>query len=485
MNGLAPENPNPNQLADALRDLVAADGGAIRRELTDLVAFPSVHGEEDKEEACRAAASYVQDAFAAAGVDLDAHVTVDGSIALTGHRPASGPNAASAPTVLLYSHYDVVPAGPVQEWTADPWTLTERHGRWYGRGTADCKGNLVMHLAALRALAALDASAGAPGADADVPSATTTPIDLPNIRVIVEGSEERGSAGLDDLIRTRPELFEADAILIADAGNVAVGTPTLVTTLRGSADVDVRVDTLAGPVHSGLFGGAAPDALQALVALLATLHDEHGRLSIDGLDSSQRWEGAPYAEDSFRADAGVLPDAELLSDDASAASVADLVWSRPAAIVTGIDCPPATNAVNAVPPTASAHINLRVPPGTDPKEAQAALIAHLENHVRPGVRVTITPDVTAAPFAANVEGRVVKHLEECLGAAYGEPALRTGMGGSIPLCATLLGAFPDADLALFGVEEPLSRIHSADESVDPREIRDIAVAEALFLATIR
>lgn len=181
----------------------------------------------------------------------------------------------------------------------------------------------------------------------------------------------------------------------------------------------------------------------------------------------------------------MLPDAELLSDDASAASVADLVWSRPAAIVTGIDCPPATNAVNAVPPTASAHINLRVPPGTDPKEAQAALIAHLENHVRPGVRVTITPDVTAAPFAANVEGRVVKHLEKCLGAAYGEPALRTGMGGSIPLCATLLGAFPDADLALFGVEEPLSRIHSADESVDPREIRDIAVAEALFLATIR
>ena len=119
MNGLAPENPNPIQLADALRDLVAADGGAIRRELTDLVAFPSVHGEEDKEEACRAAASYVQDAFAAAGVDLDAHVTVDGSIALTGHRPAC-PNAASAPTVLLIRITTSSPAGPVQEWTADP-----------------------------------------------------------------------------------------------------------------------------------------------------------------------------------------------------------------------------------------------------------------------------------------------------------------------------------------------------------------------------
>lgn len=484
MNAHVPGTPNPSNLAGALRDLVAADAGTIRRELTELVAFPSVHGEKDKEEACRNAADYVRDAFAAAGVELDAHVTVDGSIALTGHRPASGPNAASAPTVLLYSHYDVVPAGPVAEWTADPWTLTERDGRWYGRGTADCKGNLVMHLAALRALAALDSGAAGP-ATGPTSGPAAGPVDIPNIRVIVEGSEERGSAGLDDLIRTRPELFEADAILIADAGNVAVGTPTLVTTLRGSADVDVRIDTLAGPVHSGLFGGAAPDALQALVALLATLHDGHGRISVDGLDSAQRWAGAPYAEDAFRADAGVLPDAELLSDDTAAASVADLVWSRPAAIVTGIDCPPATNAVNAVPPTASAHINLRVPPGMDPKEAQAALIAHLEKHVRAGVRMTITPDVTAAPFAANVEGRVVKHLEECLGAAYGEPALRTGMGGSIPLCATLLETVPGADLALFGVEEPLCRIHSADESVDPREIRDIAVAEALFLATIR
>ena len=159
MNGHAPENPHLSNLAAALRELVAADGDSIRRELTDLVAFPSVHGEEDKVEACRAAASHVQDAVAAAGVGLDAHVTVDGSIALRGHRAASGPDAASAPTVRLYSHYDVVPAGPVAEWTSDPWTLTERDGRWYGRGAADCKGNLVMHLAALRAPAALESGA--------------------------------------------------------------------------------------------------------------------------------------------------------------------------------------------------------------------------------------------------------------------------------------------------------------------------------------
>ena len=219
----------------------------------------------------------------------------------------------------------------------------------------------------------------------------------------------------------------------------------------------MRIDTLAGPVHSGLFGGAAPDALQALVALLATLHDEHGRLSIDGLDSSQRWEGAPYAEDSFRADAGVLPDAELLSDDASAASVADLVWSRPAAIVTGIDCPPATNAVNAVPPTASAHINLRVPPGTDPKEAQAALILPREPCARARDH---HPDVTAGA-ARRTEG-ASSHLEEAR-AVYGEPALRTGTDSAVRDAAP---CFPGRGSGA-GVEELLSRIHSADESVDP------------------
>lgn len=452
-------------LVAAVRDRVTADGERIEKDLSELVAFPSVHGEPDSADACRAAADHVAALFADAGVELTRHDTVDGSIALTGHLPAP----EGRPTVLLYSHYDVQPAGDVSAWSSDPWTLTERDGRWYGRGTADCKGNVAMHLAALRALRELKES----GED----------VGLPGIRVVVEGSEERGSAGLENLTRTRPELFAADVILIADVGNAAVGVPTLVTTLRGSADVDVRVDTLAGPVHSGMFGGAAPDALAALMRLLDSLRDDDGATRIDGLDCGQTWEGLGYDEETFRADAGVLDGVNLVSDGTES-SVEDLTWARPALIVTGIDCPPATNAVNAIPATATAHLNLRVPPGMDPREAQDKLVAHLESHVPWNARLTVERDVLAQPFSANVEGDVVKHVEACLAASYGRDTGRMGEGASIPLCATLLEAVPDADIVLYGVEEPQCRIHSADESVDPGEIRDIAVAEALILATI-
>ncbi|WP_295624878.1 dipeptidase [uncultured Corynebacterium sp.] len=458
-------------LVTALRERVSSDSETIKKELTELVAFPSVHGEEDTKQACRDAAAHVVELFADAGVDLDSHVTVDGSIALTGHIPAP----EGRPTVLLYSHYDVQPAGDVSAWTADPWTLDERDGRWYGRGTADCKGNVVMHLAALRALRALKELDDASGAAADVA--------LPGIKIVVEGSEERGSAGLEDLTRTRPELFAADAILIADVGNVAVGRPTLVTTLRGTADVDVKVDTLAGPVHSGMFGGAAPDALAALMRLLDSLRDENGFTSIDGLDCERTWEGLGYDAETFRSDAGVLDGVDLVSDGTDA-SVADLTWARPALIVTGIDCPPATNAVNAIPSTATAHLNLRVPPGMDPAEVQDKLVAHLESNVPWNAKVTVTRDVLASSFSADVDGDVVKHVEACLAASYGRETERMGEGASIPLCATLLEAVPDADIVLYGVEEPQCRIHSSDESVDPNEIRDIAVAEALILATI-
>ena len=329
------------------------------------------------------------------------------------------------------------------------------------------QGQRGQHLAALRALR---------------DDALADRVDLPNIKLIVEGSEERGSAGLNNLIATQPELFDADVILIADVGNAEVGQPTLVTTLRGTADVEVRVDALEQPVHSGMFGGAAPDALAALIRMLDSLRDENGFTSIDGLDCSQRWEGLDYAPETFRADAGVLDGVDLISNED--ASVSDLTWARPSVIVTGIDCPPATNAVNAISSTAMAHINFRIPGGVDPAEAQEALENHLRAHAPWGVKVTVERDELANPFRANVEGKVVQLVADSLSAAYGKETASMGEGASIPLCATLLEAVPGADIALYGVEEPQARIHSADESVDPNEIRDIAIGEAVFLASV-
>ncbi|AGF73472.1 dipeptidase [Corynebacterium halotolerans] len=446
---------------DAVRSHVTTQRERIFSDLSALVAFNSVHAQPGLEDQTEGAAEWVRHALTEAGLEVEAIETVDGSTALIGRREA----AEGMPTVLLYSHYDVVPAGNPAEWISDPFTLTERDGRWYGRGAADCKGNLVMHLAALRAVEA----AGGTGL---------------GLTVVIEGSEERGGEGLDALLAERPELFAADAILIADTGNAAVGTPTLTTTLRGGAQLTVTVDTLRNPVHSGMFGGAAPDAVAALVRALDSLRDEHGRTVIDGVDTTTRWDGEPYDAETFRADAGVLDGVRLMGDTDDAP--ADFVWARPSVTVTGFTSTPVDEAVNAVPATASARLNLRVAPGMDAADTAEKLASHLRNHVPWGARVDVGIADVNDPFRTDLSGPALAHLRGCLAAAYGaEDTATVGSGGSIPLTLALQNAYPDAEIALFGVEEPQSTIHSPNESVDPTEIENIAVAEAMFLLGYR
>ncbi|QGW25909.1 MULTISPECIES: M20/M25/M40 family metallo-hydrolase [unclassified Dietzia] len=464
----------PHPSLTPLADAVVTQLGRARTDLAELVALPSVHGSEP--EACARACELVRRLLGelpVPGLGPDAVEVVgtsDGSRAVFAHRPA----APGRPTVLLYSHYDVQPAGDPDEWTTPPWELTERDGRWYGRGAADCKGNLVAHLTALRALAALE------GPD------PLDPLDGLGIRIVVEGSEETGGGGLDDLVATRPDLVAADAILIADSGNVSVGEPTLTTSLRGIANVVVVVDTLEAGVHSGQFGGAAPDALGALVSILASLRDPGtGATTVDGLDFSGRWPGRPYDEDAFRADAGILDGVR----PSTAAPLADLVWSRPAVTVLGIDCPPVEGAIAAVQPHARALVNLRVPPGTDPLEAQELLAAHIERRRPWNARVSVERETVGFPFSSvPADGSDPVHdlLSECLAQAYGTTEVaEVGSGGSIPLCTALRDAHPRAGIALFGVEDPAAAIHSPDESVDPGEIERIALAEAAFLQRFR
>ena len=485
----SPAFTDPHPDLAPLAAAVTAQMDRARADLSALVALPSVH--EAEPDACAEACELVREILGELPVpglgpdSVEVVETSDGSRAVFAHRPA----APGRPTVLLYSHYDVQPAGDPAAWTSSPWELTERGGRWYGRGAADCKGNLVVHLTALRALAA--AGAGVEGDDdeaaATAPADTgPDPLDGLGIRLVVEGSEETGGGGLDDLVAERPDLVEADAILIVDSGNVAAGVPTLTTSLRGIANVVVVVDTMEAGVHSGQFGGAAPDALAALVSILASLRDPAtGATTIDGLDFTGEWDGQAYPEETFRGDAGVLDGVEL----SSAAPVADLVWSRPTATVLGIDCPPVEGAIAAVQPRARALVNLRVPPGMDPVEAQRTLVEHIERRRPWNARVTVETEAVGHPFrsvAAGGTDPVHELLSECLAPAYGAGEVaEIGSGGSIPLCTALQQAHPEASIALFGVEDPAAAIHSPDESVDPREIERIALAEAAFLQRYR
>lgn len=453
-------NSNTSQL-DLARAAIAEQMPQLKEDLTALVSFESVHSTPGLEEANAAAAQWVIDAFTSVGIPVTGHVTTDGSTSVIGLREP----AESYPTILLYSHFDVQPAGDVNEWTSDPWTLTERDGRWYGRGTADCKGHVAMHVAVLRALSILS--------DAHFPAAKNL-----GIRIVVEGSEERGGYGLEDLLAEKPELFAADTFLIADSGNDALGEPSLCTALRGSAPVTVRTRTLAQPMHSGQFGGSAPDALVELVQLLSTLHDKDGLVAVPGLEPKERWGGVGPTEEAFRDNAGVTDGVELYGTGKWQPN--DLTVMNPSITITGLDALSVADSVNSVPANAAAVVSLRVPPGRDPQECQDLLVKHLESQ-KTNALVEIERGSLAEAFQADTSGPALQLLGEALGEVYGKETMEVASGGSIPLTNKLLSAYPEAELALYGIEEPKCAIHSADESVDPGEIEAIATAELLFL----
>jgi acetylornithine deacetylase/succinyl-diaminopimelate desuccinylase-like protein len=264
------------------------------------------------------------------------------------------------------------------------------------------------------------------------------PVDL---KLVVEGSEEQGTGGLEAFVPGHADLLDADAIVVADTGNAAVGRPTVTTTLRGIANVVVHVETMRGEVHSGMYGGPAPDALAALVHILAGLRDDDGNTVVDGLESDQTWTGVAYPEDRFRTDAGVLDGVGL----AGSGSVADAVWARPALTILGIDCPPVVGSAAAIQPRASARLNLRVPPGMDPHQAQDALVAHLERHAPWGARVTVDREAVGSPFRATTDGPGYAALSAAMAEAFGAPLGSVGQGGSIPLCNVFADVVPKAD----------------------------------------
>lgn len=436
------------------------DRARIFSDLAALVSFNSPHSTPELADEHEAACAWTVAALEKAGLKVTRYPTVDDADTVVGVKEPVG----DAPTVLLYSHYDVVPAGDPAAWTNDPFELTERDGRWYGRGAADCKGNLAMHLEALRLL---EQNGGT---------------DL-GLKVVVEGSEELGGEdGLVKLIESDPEIFRADVILIADSGNAAVGEPTLTTSLRGGAQIKVTVETLEGAIHSGSFGGAAPDAAHALVRIADSLFDEHGRTTIDGVDTTAKWSGDAYERDTFRTDAGVLDGVQLLGTVED--EPADMCWARPAVTMIGFTSTPVAEAVNAVNPRAEAQFNLRVPAGQNAAEVAQKMVEHIHAHTPWGAKVDVEVSGINEPFATDPERPGVAKLGECLREAYGAETLTVvGSGGSIPLTITLQEQFPEAEIALFGVEEPACGIHGVDESVDPTEIERIAVAEARFLQT--
>ena len=436
---------------EGLRAAVREVMPRVRSDLEALVRIPSCAFHGFPREPVRQAADETARILESVGLSASMLDVTGGEPAVVGRGPRDG-----APRVLLYAHYDVQPAGDLDEWHTPPFEPTEREGRLYGRGAADDKSGIVMHAGAI---AAVRAAFG------------EVPVD---ITVLIEGEEEC-SGPLADFVLVHPEVVQADAVVIGDVGNRALGEPTLVTALRGLVDCTVEVRTLPGPAHSGMYGGPAPDALLALIRILDSLRDESGdTVIIPGFE----WTGAPVDEKEYREEIGLRPDQPLFGTG----SLADRLITRPSASVIGIDAPRVEGAINAVIPHARAKVSLRIPPGVEPAAAMDALVAHLRAAVPWGVDVTITPGDSGRGALIATGGPAYADARWALETAFGKPVGEAGEGGSIPLVASVMQAAPQAEVLLMGAEDPGALIHAPNESVDLAELETMVFAEALFLA---
>lgn len=436
---------------ESARESVIAGMPRLIEDLRALVAIPSIAfpGFERGPvlEAAEATARLVREA----GCDVRMLDLPEGPPAVFGEIPAP----PGKPTVLLYAHYDIQPPGDESAWLSAPYELTERDGRLYGRGAADNKAGVVMHLAALRAFG------GKP------------PV---GIKVLIEGEEETGRSDLEEYVVAHPDLFAADVVVVADMGNWRVGEPTLTTSLRGVTDAVIEVRTLKSPVHSGAYGGPIPDALMALIRVLATLTDDDANVTIDGIAGTP-WGGYEPAEEDIRREAGVLDGVQFVG----AGGIGERMWAKPSVNVIGIDAPPVDGSRNALVHEARARVSLRVPPGEDPRRARELLVSHLERSVPWGAHVTVTHGAAGPGFAADDGGPVYSIAREVLSSAYGKVAVAMGSGGSIPLVSAFAEAIPGAEIILWGAEDGACAIHAPNESVDVAELERACIAQALML----
>lgn len=424
--------------------------------LGELVSIAGISAEGvDSPELARSAEACVELAKASGHFDEVKVLKLDGAgPAVWAERIVSD----TAPTVLLYAHHDVQPTGDLSQWHTDPWKATEVDGRLYGRGTADDKAGLLVHLAALDQL------------DADL-----------NVRMLLEGDEEIGSPRLAQLLEEHGELLRADVVLAPDAVNHDVDVPSLTVGLRGLLDVEIGVRCLSGPIHSGIFGGSVPDAIGCLLHLLASIADPDGQSRIRGLVTSDLGAAAAPDVESWRASTGALSGLKLPHDgrdivhrSAGSASVA----------VLGLDVPSIADSSAVLHAQAKARVLVRLAPEQDPGEALTALQLHLDAQDVLGAEVSLHQRNSAVGTYLDANASIGTLALEALSEGFGNPAVAMAVGGSIPFTAAYGNAFGEAALLITALQDPQTRAHGWNESLSLGGFLSAMTSEALMLNRI-
>lgn len=448
---------------DAVRDAAASGIPAALADLGGLVRIPSIafpgFDASEVQRSAEAVAALVEGLGLFETVEIR-RAAIPGSDE-TGQPAVLASRAArnGRPTILLYAHHDVQPVGEESLWESAPFEPTVRGGRLYGRGAADDKAGVMAHVAALRALTE------ALGADFDL-----------GVALFIEGEEEAGSRSFARFLADNADALRADVIVVADSGNWDARTPALTVSLRGNTRFTLRVRTLEHASHSGMFGGAVPDAMMATVKLLATLWDEDGTVAVAGLEERDA-ETPAYTEETLRDEAGLPVGVSPIGRG----TILSRIWNKPSITVTGIDAPSVANASNTLSPEIALVISARIAPGQPAREAYAAIEAHLRAHAPFGAQLTFSDQDYGDAFLVDTSGWAVETALDAMHEAYGVEPVEIGVGGSIPFIADLVREFPAAQILVTGVEDPHARAHSPNESLHLETFRNAVLAEALLL----
>ena len=433
----------------------------IRDELFDLLRIPSVSARSEHDPDTARAAQWVADNMSNAGLRATVHPTAGHPIVVGEWRGAG----ADAPTVLIYGHYDVQPAEPLELWHSPAFEPTVRDGKLFARGSVDDKGQLFIHMKAL---------------EAHLKVRGALPV---NVVVLAEGEEEVGSDHLAAFIEAHKAELACGAVVISDSSMFAPGLPSILSSLRGLAYFQIDVTGPTTDLHSGSYGGAVVNPAMALARILATMHDASGHVAIPGFyDKVRDWgdkarreiKALPFDDEQFRAETG----APVLGGEAGYSSL-ERIWMRPTCEVNGLlSGYTGEGAKTVLPSQAMAKVSCRLVPDQDPREIEQLMKAHVERVAPGGVTVTVRALHGGRPWRAELDGPLYDAARKALAAAFNKPPVITGEGGSIPVVGDferILGA----PVLLMGFGLPGENAHAPNEwlSMDnfTRGLRAVAV----------
>jgi len=433
-------------MSSSVVDFARQNHPRFLEELKALLRIPSVSTLPEHAGDCRRAAEFLAAELTRIGIE---NVRI---IETTGHPLVYGDwlYATAKPTVLCYGHYDVQPSDPVDEWLSPPFEPAERDGNLYARGAVDDKGQVWAQVKAIESLLAAN---------------KTLPL---NVRVIFEGEEEVGGEGIANYVATKPPELKADFALVSDTELFAPGLPTLCVGLRGMIYTEIEVRGAKSDLHSGMYGGAAPNPFFALAQIIAKLKDENGHILIpafydDIIPPSQAelaaWRSLPFNEEEYRVNE--VGSKALVGEFGY--SVLERTWARPALDVHGIPGGfTGAGAKTVIPAKAQAKVSMRLVPGQVPAKAFNQYKAYVEKITPPGVEVDVRLIHSGDPCLISTDNPYIQAATRALREVWGKETVFIRSGGSIPI----VGDF-DRHLGLpsvmMGFGLPDDNIHAPNE----------------------